>query len=464
MKKLERLFLGILPVVDLVGIVASFLLAYLFRDYLNQVYLMPFGRFLQIALPLSILWPFVFIWVGLYSVNLRRNSLEEFLKIVLGCSAALTLSTTIIYSLREFAFSRLVLIITWLVSVALIWLLRFILGTIQNQLYRKGLGHRRILILGKGKNIELIRKGIEAENDPSQEIIEVTSSYHRALEKIKKNQVDEIILASSNITDPKIADMIARCESQGVIFKLAPDLFQTHNVRTATYDLAGIPLIRVKSSNLEGWAIIIKRIFDITAATLALLITAPIMIITAVAIRIDSPGTIFYKDERVGKGGRPFKLIKFRSMRMLVKNGQMVHAKEDEEIEKIKEQQVNYKLENDPRVTRVGHFIRKTSIDELPQFWNILKGEMSLVGPRAYRRDELELQQQRYPGTKDLVRRLLTVKPGLTGLWQVSGRSEIAFSERVAMDAYYATNATLIEDLKLVLRTIPVVIQGSGAQ
>ena len=209
--------------------------------------------------------------------------------------------------------------------------------------------------------------------------------------------------------------------------------------------------------------LILKRLLDIAAAIAGLVLLSPLFLITAIIIKLDSTGPVIFRHKRVGRNGVEFDLFKFRSMNMVEKNGHLVHANENKEVERLKELQPNYKLENDPRVTKVGHFIRKTSIDELPQLLNVLRGELSLVGPRAYVAQELEKQQGAYPQTKALVRRLLTVKPGITGLWQVSGRSNIDFKERVAMDAYYATQATIWMDIKILFQTIPVVIKGSGA-
>jgi len=183
----------------------------------------------------------------------------------------------------------------------------------------------------------------------------------------------------------------------------------------------------------------------------------------AIAIRMDSSGPVFFIHKRVGRYGKEFELYKFRSMSMIIKDGQLLHSNANTEVEKIKEQQSNYKLKDDPRITPVGNFIRKTSIDELPQLINVLKGEMSLVGPRAYLRKELDLQLDKFPQTRPLVRRLLTVNPGLTGLWQISGRSNVDFAERVAMDAHYATEANLWLDIKMIIQTIPIVLKGSGA-
>lgn len=210
----------------------------------------------------------------------------------------------------------------------------------------------------------------------------------------------------------------------------------------------------------------IKRTIDILLATIGLIILTPLLVVVSLLIKMDSSGPVMYKPTRVGRFGKPFKMYKYRSMVMTKVGGEEAHA---EEILKknptlLREYKQNsYKLKNDPRVTQVGKFIRKYSIDEVPQLFNVLRGEMSIVGPRAYMPDELLEQQDAYPESKQYVATLLNTKPGLTGPWQVSGRSNINFDQRVRMDASYALRRSLLYDIKIILRTIPAVIKAEGA-
>ena len=201
-----------------------------------------------------------------------------------------------------------------------------------------------------------------------------------------------------------------------------------------------------------------KRAVDILGALAGLVVFSPIFLITALAVRFDSPGPLIFTQKRVGKGGKVFGMYKFKSM---VNNAEELLQKDPKLLEQYKKG--SYKLEDDPRVTKVGRILRKTSMDELPQFLNILRGEMSLVGPRAFKPDELEEQQRKLPESRENVSAVLTAKPGLTGLWQVSGRSGIDFAERVKLDAEYARRRSLLEDIKIILKTPLVVIKGKGA-
>lgn len=206
-----------------------------------------------------------------------------------------------------------------------------------------------------------------------------------------------------------------------------------------------------------------KRALDIFLAIILLIIFWPIIVLTMIAIKLDSPGPILADTPaRVGKDGKLFRMYKFRSM---VKNAYML-LQTDEKYKKLYEEykKGGYKLTNDPRITRVGQYIRKYSIDELPQFVNVIKGDMSIVGPRAYYADELRDQQKKYPHTREAVKIMMGVKPGITGVWQVSGRSEINFDKRIQMDAEYAQRRSILYDIFLIFKTPLAMLSGKGAR
>lgn len=207
---------------------------------------------------------------------------------------------------------------------------------------------------------------------------------------------------------------------------------------------------------------VLKRLMDIVGGIVGIIVFFPVCLLAAIFMQIESPGPIFADTpKRVGKDGRLFRLYKLRSM---IPNAHRLLHK-DKRFKKLLEEykRSSYKLHEDPRVTKVGKFIRKHSIDELPQFINILKGEMSLVGPRPYYPDELEEQQKKYPQTRPLVAKVLKIKPGLTGEWQISGRSEINFDERIKMDARYAARRSILYDILILLKSPWAMIEGKGA-
>lgn len=205
-----------------------------------------------------------------------------------------------------------------------------------------------------------------------------------------------------------------------------------------------------------------KRLLDIIFALTLIIIFLPVIILVAIAIKIDSEGPILADTpQRVGKNGRHFKMYKFRSM---IQNAHEILRKNPKYSGYYAEyKKGSYKLKDDPRITRVGHFIRKHSLDEVPQLLNILKGDMSLVGPRAYYPDELRDQQKKYPNTQDAVKIVLSVRPGLTGFWQVSGRSEINFDKRIQMDANYVKKRSVMYDFLIISKTPWAMVSGKGA-
>lgn len=220
-----------------------------------------------------------------------------------------------------------------------------------------------------------------------------------------------------------------------------------------------MPYTEIKKS---GFYEITKRLIDILFSSILLVIFSPLVLIISFAIKLDSKGPILADTpERVGKGGKLFKMYKFRSM---IENAHSILRNNPKYSKLFYEyKRGSYKLKDDPRITKVGHFLRKHSLDEVPQLINILKGEMSLVGPRAYYPDELREQQKQYPKTQNAVKVVLSIKPGLTGYWQVSGRSAINFDKRIEMDATYVRKRSIIYDLWIVLKTPRAMISGKGA-
>ena len=247
-----------------------------------------------------------------------------------------------------------------------------------------------------------------------------------------------------------IARMSRDTPSPGVEFRVAPDLYELSFDRVDVGDLSGIPLIGLKELSLRGWNLVVKRAMDLALTLLAAPVVLPLAALIVVAIRRDSPGPAIFEQRRLGKDVRPFTAYKFRTMVVDAEARKAALAPLNEADGPL------FKIRNDPRMTHVGRILRRTSLDELPQLWNVLRGEMSLVGPRPPTLEEAACYQEWQA-------RRLEVLPGLTGLWQVLGRSDTSFNEMVRLDIYYAENWSLGMDLRILLRTIPAVISGRGA-
>jgi exopolysaccharide biosynthesis polyprenyl glycosylphosphotransferase len=269
---------------------------------------------------------------------------------------------------------------------------------------------------------------------------------------IAQEPVDEVFIALPREKYSHLIDTIVRlCEEQGIIVRLRTDMFKLKVARWQVDDLNGMPIVTIRSGPLDGWQLLAKRLLDICGSAGLLLAMAPIFGIVALLIKLDSPGPVFFRQERVGLNKRRFRLFKFRTMLEGAENQQQTLESLNEADGPV------FKIKDDPRITRIGKVLRRYSIDELPQLLNVLKGDMSLVGPRPLPvRDIERIDTQSH-------KRRLSVKPGVTCLWQVNGRSEVGFTEWVRMDLEYIDQWTLGLDLKILLKTIPAVLKGSGA-
>jgi exopolysaccharide biosynthesis polyprenyl glycosylphosphotransferase len=267
---------------------------------------------------------------------------------------------------------------------------------------------------------------------------------------IEQRDVDEVIITLPWMYHRKIMGIVRACERRNVSAYIVPDLFQMSLSRVDVDDLGGVPLVGVRDVGFGQRVRAVKRVVDIIGAALCLTLGAPFLSLIAAAIRLDSPGPVIFRQTRVGANGRTFEMYKFRSMYEGAE-GQLDEIRDLSEVEGPV-----FKMKNDPRVTRVGRILRRTSLDELPQLWNVMRGDMSLVGPRP----PIPAEVSQY---LEWHKKRLEVRPGMTGLWQVSGRSLLSFDEQCLLDIYYIENWSLWLDLKISMRTIPEVLFGNGA-
>ncbi|MCW4458877.1 sugar transferase [Microbacterium sp. MPKO10] len=281
--------------------------------------------------------------------------------------------------------------------------------------------------------------------------VPIVAHPDRVADAVGRLEADSVIVASTSRDDTEfMRDLSWKLEAQGTSLVVAPRLTNVAGGRIQFRAVDGLPLLHVDPARYAGARFIMKRAFDIAVSALALAVLAPVMLAIVLAVRLDSPGSAFFRQERVGKDGRTFSMLKFRSM---------VSTAEDDLETLLPQSEGNgvlFKLKNDPRVTRVGAFLRAHSLDELPQFINVLRGEMSVVGPRP----PLQREVQKY---ETHVHRRLYIRPGITGMWQVNGRSDLDWDESVRLDLYYVENWTLYTDLSIVWRTIRVLFRPVGA-
>ena len=404
--------------------------------------------------------------------RLRRSTglVEELGRIFLGSTLAVFSLFVMSYMLRlpgYSAYSRGFFILLWLNTPIIISASRVLARLAVDMLRRRGRLLEQLVVVGGGMHGKMIMQQVLTHPNLGYRLIGFLDDAHHArgahfgrikvlgpvarlADVVRTHGVDQVVIALPATEHRRVADVIAQCKAQRVGFHLVPDLFEIQLNTVDVDSIGGIPIIGLKDGVIAGWDFFLKRLLDSVVSAAVLLLGSPVFLLIALAIRLESSGPVFYTAERVGQNGKPFTMYKFRSMR--------------EDAEKLRDALADYnqadgplfKMANDPRRTKVGAWLRRLSLDELPQFWNILRGDMSLVGPRA----PLAAEVAQY---EEWQKKRLSVKPGLTGLWQVNGRSNVPFEEMVMMDIYYIDNWSFGLDINLILRTIPAVIRRDGA-
>ena len=435
-----------------------------------------FGVYFRMNLPLflvfSLTWVLVANRENIYASQRGSSILSQLQEIckVLAISLSVTGFASVYLPAIDEKGRGFLLLIFCITTAAQILLFRLFVRLFLMEIRRYGYNTRNIVVVGANERtkrlIGILRDrayhgySIAGILDDDEERIKDMESWgvqslgkFQELERLIKNRVVDEVYISLPVRScyEMIVNMASLCESAGIPVRVVADMFSLKIATNRFYLLYDIPIQSLSPIPESSFFLFIKRVFDFISSTVGLIFLIPLVFIpVAILIKLDSKGPVFFGQERVGMNGRRFKMYKFRSM--------VINA---EELKKSLEAQNEkdgpiFKMANDPRVTRVGRFIRKTSIDELPQLFNVWTGKMSLVGPRPPLPDEVE----KYTWNQ---RRRLSVKPGITGLWQVSGRSELSFEEWVKLDLSYIDNWSIWYDLKILLKTIKVVLSRQGA-
>ncbi len=456
MKRSQLLLATLALPLDYIMLILAGLAAYQLR-FITEIqaikpiiFQLPLTEFLPKLMLAAVICLILFALAGLYSLSHQLKLSEEMGRIFLACSSGLALIILFFFFNFYFFSSRFIVLAGFLLAFIFTALGRIILRFIKLTLTRNGYGINQVIIIG--------------DNQTSNELVKTFTCHpsfgFKVLKQIAPNDfyqlvdisgVDEIIIGDPNLPRDIRLKILEFCTAHHLGFRYVADLFeaQAHNVIFHT--LAGVPLVEIKKTTLEGWGKIVKRLFDIFFSILLLIILLPIFIIIGLIVMIDSGRPIFIGLTRIGEKDIPFKLYKFRSM---VRGADRMKA----ELLANNERSDGplFKMSNDPRVTKFGKFIRRWSLDELPQLINIIKGEMSLVGPRPHEPAEVAKYQTRH-------HKLLNIKPGLTGLGQVAGRSQLTFEEEFKLDTFYVENWTLGQDMVILAKTIIVVLQRKAA-
>ncbi|HNP74870.1 MAG TPA: sugar transferase [bacterium] len=413
-----------------------------------------FDSYLRIVLMVALLWLVSFAFAGLYSMRGTRRAIDEFYKIILGCSTAVMLLMFGFFFSRSLFDSRFIIIAGWLFSIVLVVAGRLIVRFVQHFLYYYGWGVHRLIIIGQGQLAQEAAANFQQDKKSGYRVVETFPDFQKNTEArltqlVEQDKFDEILVVTAQLSSKEINRLNDFSYINHITLKFVADIFDWPITNFEINTIAGLPIVEVKKTRLDGWGRVYKRLFDIIVALLLIILLSPIFILTAVAIKLDSVGPLFFSYQRIGALGRPFKYFKFRSM---VKDAHKYRFDENflNHQKNLRAGTPMMKFEKDPRVTRVGRFIRRFSIDELPELFNVLVGKMSLVGPRPHEVEEVAKYQNHH-------RKVLTIRPGITGMAQVSGRSDLDFEEEIRLDTWYMENWSPKLDLMILFKT-PVAI------
>ena len=400
----------------------------------------------------------------LYEPMRITTTLQEQWLSLEACLTSGLLLTGALYLLRAYRIPRTVVLMTIIMVTVGLGLRRLLYRLVLIRRFEQGIGTRNVLIVGNGGEAQALRlhlqmlphlgytfKGfVEVPGSVGDRSNEQAAGMLDALfDAARKQFVDEIFF-TSHCDRATIESVLDRAREQGVDLRVVPDLYGGLAWNSPVEYIGQFPTIPLHSGRVPEAGLIAKRGFDLLFSFCVMVVLAPLFALIALAVKLDSPGSVFYLSDRIGKKGRVFRCIKFRTMMTDAdqRKRDLMHMNERDGV--------LFKISNDPRITRVGHFLRKYSLDELPQFWNVLKGEMSVVGPRPPLAGEVKQYKLSHL-------RRLDVMPGITGLWQVQARRDPSFASYVSLDVTYIDNWSVWLDFKIIVKTIFVVLAGTGS-
>lgn len=462
MKRSELAFSALTVPFDYLAIVIAGLLAYAVR-YLPSVqsvrpviFDLPLSEFLPVLFFVALIWVVLFALTGLYAIGATRSFGQEFAKIIIGCSAGLAIVLAVMVFSRYLFDSRFIILVGWVLSIISVAIGRFLIRLLQRLALRKGIGVHRVIVLGTSNATEEIISFITDNPSKGYRIVEHIASPDMATlqhleNRIRNDECDEIIHLHPHSNSEFTKNLVSMIDEYHLTYKYSADFLDTQLSNFDITTLGGAPIIEIKRTALDGWGRIYKRVFDVVASLVLIIVTSPIMLLAAIAIKLDSPGTVFFSYQRIGQYGKPFRYFKFRSM---IKDAHKFRFDEQfmAQHKNLRDGTPMIKFADDPRITRVGRVLRRWSIDELPELFLVLIGTMSLVGPRPHEIEEVQRYQHHH-------KKLLSIKPGITGLAQVSGRSDLDFEEEVKLDLYYIEHWSASLDMHILVKTPLAVVK-----
>jgi exopolysaccharide biosynthesis polyprenyl glycosylphosphotransferase len=459
---LKAVFKSSLAVGDFACACGAFMVAYWLRYRLPYLPPAPpgdFGLYFRFSLFIAFATFVTLYSSGLYRLEQPFFGVDDFFAIIKAITLSHLVSAAVSFAIRGKlpgdpleTYSRIVLAQSWLLSIVVMTAWHVVFDLVLSAFRRRGAALTHVLIVGGdefGRSFhELLSQnpelGYASDGVVTEDQVGILG------DRLERSSVDEVMLASREMGSQEIMQVMATCQEQRVRFSMVPNLFNVLTSRIQVREIAGVPIFVLDERIFLRSSRLLKRSIDLAMGAVALILLSPLIAFVSVLIRLESRGPVILRQTRIGKGSRPFTVFKFRSMR------EDAEALKDELAEQNESQGPLFKMRNDPRMTRVGKVIRKLSIDELPQVINVMRGEMSLVGPRP----PLPSEVDQYESWQ---RKRFEVLPGITGLAQISGRSDLTFDETLRFDFFYIENWSPLMDVKIILKTLPGVILGRGA-
>lgn len=465
LKENERLYFNVLALFDVIITIIAFVLGYYIKVFIQSKSILFSNQYLIIGLLIIPIW-----YILLKITNLQSSQkIKAYSIVIIEYAIVIIIGISILFIFifwLKFEFiSRVAIFIFAITDLLLLSVTRILLFSIQKRKTIKGKSIKNILIYADNSSIQFINKIISSKQwgykifaiitDSNEikskfgnkfEIFDVDTKIDKIIEQ---KSIDEVIFCKNDFNKDEIRDLIYSCEEIGVDFQIQSDFFSMIASKSHLNYLGETPVLSISSTSTDYFALTIKNTIDFIVSFITLLFTFPFLILIGILIKLESKGPVFFKQKRVGLRGRMFTMFKFRTM---VANAE----KMKKDLEKLNEVDGPvFKIKKDPRITKIGAFLRKTSLDEFPQFINVLKGDMSIVGARPPLQEEVD-QYERWQ------RRRLSMKPGITCIWQVSGRNNISFEDWMKMDLQYIDNWSLRLDVILIFKTISTVFKRTG--
>lgn len=415
---------------------------------------LPFWEYIQLAAVVALVTVGVFALQGLYAMQVTRRLFEEATRIFAGVSIGVMLVIIAMFLRAEQFQSRFILLAAYVLALVFVTAGRLAVRYVQVAMLRRGFGVHRVALAGNGRYAlqlaevfrRLPRLGYEVVGIPPVIRWDIMEALYR------DKGLDEVIQTDPALPEEDNLVLLEFCDKYKIDYKYIPNMFEAHAANVHFRQIGGIPVMELQRTPLDGWGRVAKRVTDVVGAVTGLVLFSPILLTTAAAIRINSQGPILYSQVRMGRNKKPFNIYKFRSMYTEYCTGDKYGGGAAEKFEADLRQKTNerkgplFKMKNDPRITSVGRFIRKWRIDELPQFINVLRGEMSLLGPRPHLPHEVERYDKHH-------QKLFTIKPGMSGMAQVNGNAGLTFKQEANLDIAYIENWSFVTDVILLIKT-----------